>query len=97
MYLAYLILSFHFVLHICVSWFTISLLPSLPIQYILNSVLPNMRVSAQSLGLGCITAAVDISPTILPTLESLEVFAFADDPKLRCRFIKVSAQSYELP
>ena len=52
-----------------------------------------MRVSAQSLGLACITAAVDISPPILPTLEPLEMFAFADDPKLRCRFIKVPAQS----
>ena len=73
-----------------ISWFAIFLLPSLLIQYILNSVLPNMRVSAQSLGLACVTAAVDISPLILPTLEPLEMFALADDPKLRCRFIKVS-------
>ena len=58
-------------------------------QYILNNVLLNTRVSAQSLGLACITAAVDICPPILQQLASLEVFANADDPNLRCRFSKV--------
>ena len=92
MHLAYVpIIEFQFLYY--VSWFATFLLPSLLIQYIQNSVLPNMRVSAQSLGLACITAAVDISLPILPTLEPLEMFAFADDPKLRCRFVKVCISS----
>jgi len=62
-------------------------------QYILNNVLLNTRVSAQSLGLACITAAVDICPPILQQLAPLEVFANADDPNLRCRFSKVLTPS----
>lgn len=53
-------------------------------------MLKNGRVSAQSLGLACITAAVDLAPSVLLSLDLLIPFTTAGDPKLRNRAVKVS-------
>ena len=66
------------------------LVVSIYLQYVLNTVLKNGRVSAQSLGLACITAAVDLAPSVLLTLDLLIPFTTAGDPKLRNRAVKVS-------
>ncbi len=59
------------------------------LQYVLETVLKNGRVSAQSLGLACVTAAVDLSPSVLSSLTPLIPFTTAGDPKLRNRAVKV--------
>ncbi len=58
-------------------------------QYLLETVLKNGRVSAQSLGLACATAAVDLAPWVLPSLSPVTPFTTAGDPKLRNRAVKV--------
>ena len=66
----------------------------LPWQYLLDTVLKNGRVSAQSLALACITAAVDLQPSLLVSLDTLTPFTTAQDPKLRSRAAKVRMQQY---
>lgn len=58
-------------------------------QYLKVNVLSSDRVSAQSLGLSCITNAIDINPHILTSLESVSTFLKAQDPKLRSSVTKV--------
>ena len=58
-------------------------------QYLALKVLSSDRVSAQSLGLSCITCAIDINPTIFLSLEHVLPFIQAQDPKLRSSVSKV--------
>lgn len=52
-------------------------------------MLSSARISAQSLGMVCITAAVDINPNVLKSLESIVPFLESQDPKLRSSVSKV--------
>ena len=59
-------------------------------QFLLESVLLESRVSAQSVALACVAAATDLHPPVLPSLEPVAPFLGASDPKLRSRATKVS-------
>ena len=48
------------------------------------------RVSAQSLALACMSAVVDLQPSLLPSLHPYLPFTTAHDPKLKSRVVKVS-------
>ena len=49
------------------------------------------RVSAQSLALACVCAAVDLQPSLLPSLQPLLPFtSSSSDPKLKSRAMVVS-------
>lgn len=52
-------------------------------------MLADGRVSVKSLGLSCITAALDIYPYTCVTLESAESYLTAKDPKLRSQAVMV--------
>ena len=54
-------------------------------------MLEDGRVSVKSLGLSCITAALDIYPFKIITLESVESYLPAKDPKLRSQAVMVCA------
>ncbi len=58
-------------------------------QYLTLNVLSSNRISAQSLGLSCITSAIDINPETLLSLECIVPFLQAQDPKLRSSVSKV--------
>lgn len=58
-------------------------------QYLNLNVLSSDRISAQSLGLACITSAIEIDPNIITSLESIGPFLVAQDPKLRSRIVMV--------
>lgn len=58
-------------------------------QFLMTRVLSSDRISAQSLGLVCITSAVEINLDILTSLESIVPFVEARDPKLRSSSTKV--------
>ena len=47
------------------------------------------RVSVKSLGLSCITAALDMYPYTCITLEFVESYLSAKDPKLRSQAVMV--------
>ena len=61
------------------------------VEYICKQLLLHKRVSVQSAGLGCLAAAVNISPSCLPSLQPLAEFAVAEDPKLVGRTASVLA------
>lgn len=65
----------------------------------MQKILPSHRVSAQSLGMACITSAVDVHPSHLMSLDSITTFMTAQDPKLRSSVTKVYntfLQAYKL-
>ena len=74
---------------ICVYTNTTLLCRTCSVQFMLKDILSAERVSAQSLGLTCITAAVDISPNILNSLDQILPFMESQDPKLRGSTSKV--------
>ena len=61
------------------------------LQHIYTNVLEDSRVSVKSLGLSCITAALDIYPYACITLDSAESYLLAKDPKLRSQAVMVCA------
>lgn len=61
-------------------------------QFLLENVLSAERISAQSLGLVCITAALDINHQCLNSLELILPFLKSEDPKLRSSVSKVWIQ-----
>jgi hypothetical protein len=60
-------------------------------QFLMNTVLSSTRVSAQSLGLACITSAVEINPHVMTSLDPISRFLVAHDPKLRSGVAKVNS------
>lgn len=52
-------------------------------------MLTSNRISAQSLGLTCVTSAIEIDPLILTSLDPIAPFLAAEDPKLRSGVVKV--------
>lgn len=63
------------------------------LQHIYTNVLEDSRVSVKSLGLSCITAALDIYPYTCITLDSVESHLQAKDPKLRSQAVLVCTVS----
>lgn len=59
------------------------------LQHIYTNVLEDSRVSVKSLGLSCITAALDMYPYPCITLDSVESYLQAKDPKLRSQAVLV--------
>lgn len=56
----------------------------------MTTVLSSTQISAQSLGLACITSAIEIDPHAMTSLESIATFLVAEDPKLRSGVAKVT-------
>lgn len=63
------------------------------LQHLLLSTLSSNRVSAQSLGLMCISYSVDLMPSSITTLEPFFPFITASDPKLRSSVSKVKIKT----